>query len=145
MVPLVPLLLEQFISESGVDLSIVDDCLYSAPSDDRCLFGRGKRFTSSSWIKEHPLSLIAEANYAPVIDHYVVRLCVDLKFKLFGNFLYFLILLSQILFVGLFTGVALTSPTPPESYLTETNETCQQICSRLKDEVFTESISLRKL
>ncbi|CAF3992012.1 unnamed protein product, partial [Rotaria sp. Silwood1] len=88
MIPLVPLLLEQFVGEDGIDLSIVDDCLRASPAPHRCMFGRSKRFSTSNWLKQHPLSLIAEANHAPVYDHDVVKICVDLKFQLFGNFLY---------------------------------------------------------
>ena len=90
MVPLVPVLLEQFVGEDGIDLSVVDDCLRARPAHNRCIFGRSKRFTTACWLKQHPLSLIAEANHAPVYDHDVVKMCVDLKFQLFGNFLYLL-------------------------------------------------------
>jgi len=128
MVPLVPLLLEQFVGEDGVDLSVVDDCLRARPAHSRCMFGHSKRFTSSDWLKQHPLSLIVEANHAPVYDHDVVKICVDLKFQLFGNFLYLLILCTEILFVFLYTGVALASPTPPRSYYDTSNYTCNQLC-----------------
>ena len=131
MVPLVPLLLEQFVGEDGVDLSVVDDCLRARPSQNRCIFGRSKRFTTTNWLKQHPLSLIAEANHAPVYDHDVVKMCVDLKFQLFGNCLYLLILCAQIFFVCLYTGVALSSPTPPRSYYDSTNISCKQLCDRL--------------
>lgn len=131
MVPLVPLLLEQFIGEDAVDLSIVDDCLRACPAANRCIFGHSKRFSSSDWLKQHPLSLIAEANHAPVYDHDVVKMCVDLKFLLFGNFLYLLILCSQILFVVLYTGIALSSPTPGQSYYNTLNYTCRQLCLTL--------------
>ncbi|CAF1341765.1 unnamed protein product [Rotaria sp. Silwood1] len=131
MVPLVPLLLEQFISEDAIDLSVIDDCLRARPAGNRCIFGRNKRFSSSEWLKQHPLSLIAEANYAPVYDHDVVKICVDLKFQLFGNFLYFLILCSQILFVFLYTGVALAAPTPLQSYYDTANYTCKELCHSL--------------
>jgi hypothetical protein len=131
MVPLVPLLLEQFVGEDGVDLSVVDDCLRARPAANRCIFGRSKRFSTSNWLKQHPLSLIAEANHAPVYDHDVVKMCVDLKFQLFGNFLYLLILCAQIFFVCLYTGVALSSPTPPRSYYDSLNLTCKQLCYTL--------------
>lgn len=131
MVPLVPLLLEQFVGEDGVDLSVVDDCLRARPSPHRCIFGRSKRFTTTNWLKQHPLSLIAEANHAPVYDHDVVKMCVDLKFQLFGNFLYLLILCAQVFFVCLYTGVALASPTPPRSYYDSINITCKQLCDKL--------------
>lgn len=131
MVHLVPLLLEQFVGENGVDLSVIDDCLRDAPAGHRCIFGRSKRFSSANWLKQHPLSLIAEANHAPVYDHDVVRICVDLKFQLFGNFLYLLILFTQMFFVCLYTGVALISPTPPQSYFNLGNLTCLELCSQL--------------
>jgi hypothetical protein len=131
MLPLVPLLLEQFVGEDGVDLSIVDDCLRARPVANRCIFGHSKRFTTSDWLKQHPLSLIVEANHAPVYDHDVVKICVDLKFQLFGNFLYLLILTAQILFVFLYTGVALSSPTPARSYYNIGNYTCEQLCYTL--------------
>ncbi|CAF0923120.1 unnamed protein product [Adineta steineri] len=131
MVPLVPLLLEQFVGEDGIDLSVVDDCLRARPSPHRCIFGRSKRFSTSNWLKQHPLSLIAEANHAPVYDHDIVKMCVDLKFQLFGNFLYLLILCAQVFFVCLYTGVALSSPTPPRSYYDAANITCKQLCEGL--------------
>lgn len=55
-IPLVPLILEQFVSHNGIDLSIVDDCLYARPTKTRCLFGRSKYFSSNDWSQEHPLS-----------------------------------------------------------------------------------------
>jgi len=131
MVPLVPLLLEQFVGEDGVDLSVVDDCLRARPAPNRCIFGRSKHFSSSDWLNQHPLSLIAKANHAPVYDHDVVKICVDLKFQLFGNFLYLLTLFAQILFVFLYTTVALASPTPPRSYYNTANYTCKQLCQLL--------------
>ncbi|CAM4783487.1 unnamed protein product [Rotaria magnacalcarata] len=91
MIPWVPLLLEQFVGEDGVDLSVVDDCLRARLAAHR-------------------------SNHAPVYDQDIVKICVDLKFQLFGNFLYLLILFAQISFVCLYTGVALSSPTPPHSY-----------------------------
>jgi hypothetical protein len=54
--PLVPLILEQFVSDHGIDLSIVDDCLYAHPTKNRCLFGRSKHFSPNNWSQEHPLS-----------------------------------------------------------------------------------------
>jgi hypothetical protein len=131
MLPLVPLLLEQFVDENGVDLSVVDDCLRARPGPNRCIFGRSKRFSSANWLKQHPLSLIAVANHAPVYDHDVVKMCVDLKFQLFGKFLYLVILCVQIFFVCLYTGVALASPTPPRSYYDSLNLTCKQLCHSL--------------
>lgn len=131
MVPLVPLLLEQFISDDAIDLSIVDDCLRARPACNRCIFGRTKRFLSSDWLQQHPLSLIAEANYPPVYDHDVVRICVDLKVQLFGKFLYLLMLCLQILYVCLYTSTALASPIPRQSYYDTSNYTCQQLCQIL--------------
>lgn len=134
MVPLVPLLLEQFVGENGVDLSVVDDCIRARPGPNRCIFGRLKRFTTSDWLKQHPLSLITEANYAPVYDHDVVKICVDLKFQLFGKYLYLLTLFAQIVFVFLYTGVALASPTPSRSYFDTGNYTCKQLCQLLRSD-----------
>ncbi|CAF1275365.1 unnamed protein product, partial [Didymodactylos carnosus] len=137
MVPLVPVLLEQFVGEDGIDLSVIDDCLCARPSAHKCIFGRSKRFSSTNWLKQHPLSLIAEANHAPVYDHDVVKMCVDLKFQLFGNFLYFLILCAQIFFVSLYTGIALTSPTPYKpgfTYYDMANITCKQMCLTMQND-----------
>jgi hypothetical protein len=148
MIPLVPMLLEQFVGEDGIDLSVVDDCLRARPAAHRCIFGRSKRFSTSNWLKQHPLSLIAEANHAPVYDHDVVKMCVDLKFQLFGNFLYLLILCAQIFFVCLYTGVALASPTPPRSYYDAVNITCKQLCEKLTtdpNDPLPGNILLRKL
>ncbi|CAF2057157.1 unnamed protein product [Rotaria magnacalcarata] len=94
-------MLTMFIGENVIDLSIIGDCLRARPAGNR--------------------SLIAEANCAPVYDHDVVKICVDLKFQLFGNFLYLLILYSQILFVALYTGITLASPTLPQSYYDTSN------------------------
>lgn len=55
-VSLVPLILEQFVSNNGIDLSVVDDCLYARPTKKRCLFGRTKHFSTNNWLQEHPLS-----------------------------------------------------------------------------------------
>jgi hypothetical protein len=55
-VPLVPLILEQFVSDHGIDLSIVDDCLYARPMKARCIFGRSKHFSTDDWLQQHPLS-----------------------------------------------------------------------------------------
>ena len=132
MIPLVPLLLEQFVGEDGVDLSVIDDCLRARPAANHCLFGRSKTFSSTNWLKQHPLALIVTANYPPVYDHDVVRICVDLKFQLFANFLYLSILIVQILYVFLYTTVALTSPTPTDSYYDVTNYTCKQLCTKLR-------------
>ncbi|CAF0744146.1 unnamed protein product [Didymodactylos carnosus] len=137
MVPLVPVLLEQFVGEDGIDLSVIDDCLRARPSAHKCIFGRSKRFSSTNWLKQHPLSLIAEANHAPVYDHDVVKMCVDLKFQLFGNFLYFLILCAQIFFVTLYTSVALISPTPHKpgfTYYDMANTSCKQMCWNMRND-----------
>ncbi|UJR10056.1 hypothetical protein I4U23_014278 [Adineta vaga] len=135
MIPLVPLLLEQFVGEDGIDLSVIDDCLRARPAYNHCIYGHSKRFIPSNWLKQHPLSLIVEANHAPVYDHDVVKICVDLKFQLFGNFLYLLILCAQIAFVFLYTGVALASPTPPRSYYDTSNYTCIQLCQNLTNDI----------
>ncbi|CAF4874305.1 unnamed protein product, partial [Rotaria socialis] len=76
MIPLVPLLLEQCVGEDGVDLSVVDDCLRARPAAHRCMFVRSKRFSTSNWLKQHPLSLTPEVNHAPVYHHDIVKICV---------------------------------------------------------------------
>jgi hypothetical protein len=154
-VSLVPLMLEQFVSTHGVDLSIVDDCLYAHPSETRCLFGRTKHFSTNRWLQEHPLSkchvvdrvsripiahhsaLIAKADCKDVYDHRLVRLCVDLKFSLFGNFLYFLILCFQSMYVALYTGITLSSPTPAHqgsNYYQMVNYSCFDLCATLAND-----------
>jgi hypothetical protein len=60
-VPLVPLILEQFVSDRGIDLSIVDDCMYARPTKNRCLFGRTKHFSTNNWLQQHPLSKAGDA------------------------------------------------------------------------------------
>ncbi len=55
-IPLVPLILEQFVSNHGIDLSIVDDCLYARPMKTRCIFGRTKHYSTDNWLQQHPLS-----------------------------------------------------------------------------------------
>ncbi|CAF1358986.1 unnamed protein product [Rotaria sp. Silwood1] len=133
-VPLVPLILEQFVSDHGIDLSIVDDCLYARPTKTRCIFGRAKHFSTNNWLQEHPLTLIAKADCKDVYDHRLVRLCVDLKFNLFGNFLYIIILFCQSTYVALYTGITLGSPTPAAqntSYYAMTNYSCFDLCITL--------------
>ncbi|CAF3155589.1 unnamed protein product [Rotaria socialis] len=137
-VPLVPLILEQFVSDNGIDLSIVDDCLYTRPTKARCLFGRTKNFSIDNWLQQHPLSLIAKADYKDVYDHHLVRLCVDLKFNLFGNFLYFIILCCQSAYVALYTGITLGSPTPVNqgtNYYLMANYSCFDLCVTLANDV----------
>ncbi|CAF1528294.1 unnamed protein product [Didymodactylos carnosus] len=138
LIPLVPLMLEQFVSDRGIDLSIVDDCLFARPNKLRCIFGRTKHFSSDDWLEQHPLRLIAKADCKDVYDHRIVRMCVDLKFNLFGNFLYFIILCSQLLYVTLYTGITLGSPTPAQqgtSYYKLVNYTCSQMCYMLANDV----------
>ncbi|CAF1281745.1 unnamed protein product [Rotaria magnacalcarata] len=137
-VPLVPLILEQFVSDNGSDLSIVDDCLYARPTKARCIFGRTKHFSTGNWLQQHPLTLIAKADCKDVYDHHLVRLCVDLKFNLFGNFLYLIILCCQSTYVALYTGVTLGSPTPADqgtNYYRMTNYTCFDLCVTLANDV----------
>ncbi|UJR32325.1 hypothetical protein I4U23_019789 [Adineta vaga] len=136
-VPLVPLILEQFVSDRGIDLSIVDDCLYARPTKTRCIFGRTKHFSTDNWLQQHPLTLIAKADYKDVYDHRLVRLCVDLKFNLFGNFLYLLILCCQSTYVALYTGIALGSPTPSDqgtNYYQMVNYSCYDLCLTLAND-----------
>ncbi|CAF0993111.1 unnamed protein product [Didymodactylos carnosus] len=145
LVPFVPLLLEQFVSDEGADLSIVDDCLHARPSAQRCIFGRSsddppELWSSTNWLKHHPLTLIAEADHKPVYDHYLVKMCVDLKFQLFGNFLYFIISCSQVIYVTLYTGITLGSPTPAlqgMNYYSLVNYTCEQTCWMLTNDMET--------
>ncbi|CAF3558235.1 unnamed protein product [Rotaria sp. Silwood1] len=136
-VSLVPLILEQFVSDHGTDLSIVDDCLYARPTKTRCIFGRTKHFSTDNWLQQHPLSLIAKADCKDVYDHRLVRLCVDLKFNLFGNFLYFIILCCQSTYVALYTGIALGSPTPADqgkNYYQMVNHSCFDLCITLAND-----------
>ncbi|CAF0925491.1 unnamed protein product [Adineta steineri] len=136
-VPLVPLILEQFVSNHGIDLSIVDDCLYARPMKTRCIFGRTKHFSTDNWLQQHPLTLIAKADCKDVYDHRLVRLCVDLKFNLFGNFLYLLILCCQSTYVALYTGIALGSPTPSDqgtNYYKMVNYSCYDLCITLTND-----------
>ncbi|CAF3350731.1 unnamed protein product, partial [Rotaria sp. Silwood2] len=136
-VPLVPLILEQFVSDQGIDLSIVDDCLYARPTKTTCIFGRTKHFSTSNWLQQHPLTLIAKADFKDVYDHRLVRLCVDLKFNLFGNFLYFIILCCQSTFVALYTGTVLGSPTPADqgtNYYQMANYSCFDLCVTLAND-----------
>jgi hypothetical protein len=55
-VTLVPLMLEQFVDNNGIDFSIIDDCLYAQPGKTRCMFGQEKDFSSRNWLQQHPLS-----------------------------------------------------------------------------------------
>ncbi|UJR20085.1 hypothetical protein I4U23_023217 [Adineta vaga] len=131
---LVPLLLEQFVDDNGIDLSVIDDCLYNRPKKSRCIFGRGKNFSTRDWLQQHPLALIAKANCKAIYDHQFVRMCVDLKFNLFGNFLYFFILGCQLFYVTLYTGVTLGSPTPANqgtNYYQTMNYSCHDLCIKL--------------
>ncbi|CAF3890334.1 unnamed protein product [Adineta steineri] len=133
-ISLVPLLLEQFVDNNGIDLSIIDDCLYIQPEKTRCIFGRGLNFSTRDWLKQHPLTLIAKANSKIIYDHQLVRTCVELKFHLFGNFLYFLILGFQSLYVALYTGITLGSPTPTNqgtNYYQMANYSCNALCTTL--------------
>jgi hypothetical protein len=56
LVTLVPIILEQFIDNNEIDLSIIDDCLYARPGKLRCVFGRTKSFSTANWLEQHPLS-----------------------------------------------------------------------------------------
>lgn len=132
-----------------MDLSVIDDCLCSAPKSKRCIFGqhslmrsdsgtslhRSKRlFTSTDWMKEHPLNLISQCEYAPIYDHPLVTTTVDSKADLFGNLLYFFILIIQALYVALYTGVTLATRTPKfygKSYVEFENISCQEMCEEL--------------
>ena len=83
------------------------------------------------------LALIAKADCKDVYDHRLVRLCVDLKFNLFGNFLYLFILCCQSMYVALYTGIALGSPTPTEqgsNYYRMVNYSCIDLCLTLAND-----------
>ncbi len=83
------------------------------------------------------LALIAKANCKAVSDHPLVRMCVDLKFNLFGNFFYFLILCCQSTYVTLYTSIALVSPTPADqnnNYYQMVNYTCNDLCLTLAND-----------
>jgi len=83
------------------------------------------------------LALIAKADCKDVYDHRLVRLCVDLKFNLFGNFLYLLILCCQSMYVALYTGIALGSPTPADqgtNYYEMVNYSCYDLCLTLAND-----------
>ena len=83
------------------------------------------------------LALIATADSKDIYDHQLVRMCVDLKFNLFGNFLYFLILCCQSIYVALYTGIALGSPTPANqgtSYYNMVNYSCIDLCLTLTND-----------
>jgi hypothetical protein len=54
--PLVPILLEQFVDNNGIDLSIIDDTLYARPGKTRCIFGQATDFSTTNWLQQHPLS-----------------------------------------------------------------------------------------
>lgn len=147
LIPLVPHLLNQFVDDEGLDLSVVDDCLCSQPIGSRCVFGqpssirssagvnqKEESFRSNQWIKEHPLHLIVECEYAPIYDHPLVIAAVDSKAELFGNLLYLFILIIQALYVALYTGVALTTRTPKfyhQSYVDFENVSCREMCHEL--------------
>jgi hypothetical protein len=83
------------------------------------------------------LALIAKADCKAIYDHQLVRMCVDLKFNLFGNFLYFIILCGQSIYVALYTGITLGSPTPANqntSYYQMTTYSCNDLCLTLAND-----------
>jgi hypothetical protein len=148
LVAFVPNLLEQFVDGDGMDLSVIDDCLCSKPTQSRCVYGQNSsihniphsntnkihEFTTNQWVKEHPLSLISECDYAPIYDHPLVITTVDSKAELFGNVLYLFILIIQALYVALYTGVTLVTRTPryyEHDYVDFENDTCIQMCNIL--------------
>ncbi|CAF3681673.1 unnamed protein product [Adineta steineri] len=147
LIPFVPNLLEQFLDGDGMDLSVIDDCLCSKPKSSRCIFGQNSsihntsqtvnkkdNFTPAQWIKEHPLNLISECDYAPIYDHPLILTTVDSKADLFGNLLYLFILLIQALYVILYTGVTLVTRTPKfyqHTYVEFENDTCIDMCDIL--------------
>ena len=137
LVHLVPFLLDQFIIQDRADLAIIDDSLYNCPAKNRCLYGhREKIWSVDNWLNEHPLSMIARISYNEIDDHSLVRLCVDLKYQLFGNILYFVIACGQITYVTLYTCVILLSPTPSShstNYYALINNSCNELCFKLSN------------
>ncbi|CAF1211792.1 unnamed protein product [Rotaria sordida] len=145
LVPFVPNLLEQFLDDDGIDLSVIDDCLCSKPISSQCIFGqygsiyntnnninKKYKFRKTNWVKEHPLNLISECDYAPLYDHPLVITTVDSKANLFGNILSLFIILFQTLYVALYTGVTIITRTPRYygySYIDFENDTCIYMCS----------------
>jgi hypothetical protein len=139
LVYLVPFLLDQFIIKNdGADLSVIDDSLFNSPTKNRCLFGHKdkKSWSTENWLNQHPLSMIARISNKSIDDHALVRLCVDLKYQLFGNILYFVIACGQIIYVTLYTGVVLASPTPSiqsTNYYALINNSCNELCFKLSN------------
>jgi hypothetical protein len=147
LIPFIPNLLDQFLDNNGIDLSVIDDCLCSKPRSSRCIFGQNSskstnptnptktdKFTTNQWTKEHPLNLIAECDYAPIYDHSLVITTVDSKAELFGNLLYLFILLIQAIYVALYTGVTIATRTPKYygyDYVDFENDTCIEMCNTL--------------
>jgi hypothetical protein len=147
LVGYVPNLLDQFVDDNGLDLSVMDDCLCSQPTASRCIFGHksfiyhrpsetstSPQFTANQWTREHPLHLLSECEYGSVYDHPLVIAAVDSKTELFGNLLYLFILLIQSLYVILYTGVTLVTRTPKfygHNYVDFENSTCVAMCHEL--------------
>jgi hypothetical protein len=80
--------------------------------------------------------MIAKISNKSIDDHSLVRLCVDLKYQLFGNVLYFAIAFGQIVYVTLYTSVVLASPTPSiqsTNYYSLINNSCNEICFQLSN------------
>ena len=60
-----------------------------------------------------------------------------MKFNLFGNFLYLIILCCQSTYVALYTGIALGSPTPAAqgtNYYQMVNYSCFDLCTQLAND-----------
>jgi hypothetical protein len=147
LVSFVPNLLDQFLDGDGMDLSVIDDCLCSKPRPSRCIFGQNcskstipnnpnktEKFTTNQWVKEHPLTLISECDFAPIYDHSIVITTVDSKVELFGNLLYLFTLLIQAIYVALYTGVTISTRTPKfygYDYVDFENDTCVKMCDVL--------------
>ncbi len=139
LVYLVPFLLDQFIIQNdGADLSIIDDSLFNSPTKNKSLFRyKDKSWSKDNWLNQHPLSMIATISNNSIDDHALVRLCVDLKYQLFGNILYFVIVCGQIIHVTLYTSVVLASPTPSiqsKNYYSFINDSCNEICFKLSNQ-----------
>lgn len=88
-----------FIKNNGTDLSVIDDSLFNSPIKIRSLCGHeNKLWSIENWLNQHPLTMIAQVSNKSIDDHALVRHCVDLKYELFGNILYLIILIIQILY-----------------------------------------------
>ncbi|CAF0896794.1 unnamed protein product [Adineta steineri] len=137
MIYLIPYLLDQFLYDNySIDLSIIDDCLNNCPKSHRCLFGHtnNNNWSKQNWLKQHPLRKIAKISHKSLDDHLIIRLCVDLKYQLFGNILYLFVIIGQFLYVILYTIVIIFSSTisiENFNYYSYLDNTCNELCFKL--------------